>query len=91
MVNKVPLDILYERLASYDPVDIIELLQVSSLDILDAFKSRIKKYQEELSSELDVDMEQAFNPNHDNGDSTFDNYDSNNYDDFLIDEGSNDN
>lgn len=90
MVNKVPLDILYERLASYDPVYIIELLQVSSQDLLDAFKSRIKKYQEELSSELDVDMEQAFNPNQDNGDSTFDNYDSNNYDDFLIDEGSND-
>ncbi len=90
MLNRVPLDILYERLASYDPIYILELLQITSEDLLDAFKSRIKKFQEELSSELDADMEQAFNPgNDDSDDHTFDNYDSTNYDDFLIEEGSN--
>lgn len=85
---KVPLDLLYERLASFDPIYICELLHLTSEDLCDAFKSRIKKYQEELSSELDVDLEQAFNKAED--DRTFDNYDSTNYDDFMINEGNGD-
>lgn len=82
---KVPLDILYERLASFDPVYICELLHLTAEDLCDAFRSRIKKYQEMLSSELDVDLEQAFNQDQDD-DRTFDNYDSVNYDDFMIEE-----
>ena len=81
---KIPLDIIYERLASLDPVYVIELLSITSQDICDAFKSRIKKYQEELSSELDIDIEQAFCHEDDN---TFDNYDQVNFDDVLIEEG----
>lgn len=84
---KVPLDLLYERLAAQDPDTLLEMLHISTDDLLTAFKSRIKIYQEELSSELDVDIEQAFNVDDDN---TFDNYDSNNFDDFIIEEGKED-
>ncbi len=86
---KVPLDLLYERLASFDPIYVCELLHLTSEDLCDAFKSRIKKYQESLSSELDVDLEQAFNPDQDD-DRTFDNYDKDNYQDFMVNEPNDD-
>lgn len=82
-MKKVPLDLLYERLASLDPNDVLELLHITSKDLCDAFKSLIKKYREELSSELDLDIEIAFS--HEDDD-TFENYDDVNTQDFIIEE-----
>lgn len=83
-MNKIPLDLIYERLIALDPTYVVELLKLTSQDLCDAFKALIKKYQEELASELDVDIEKAFS--HDDDD-TWENYDNVNFDDFLVEEG----
>lgn len=83
---KVPLDMLYERLAAQDPNEVLELLKISTDDLLSAFKSRIKLYRDTLASELDIDIENAFLED----DAKLDEYDVNQVDDYLYEEGSDD-
>lgn len=83
---KVPLDMLYERLAVYDPNEVLELLKISTDDLLAAFKSRIKLYRDILASELDIDIENAFLED----DAKLDEYDVNQVDDYLYEESSGD-
>ena len=75
---------LYERLAAQDPNEVLELLKISTDDLLSAFKSRIKLYREILSSELDIDIENAFLED----DAKLDEYDTNQVDEYMYEEGS---
>lgn len=74
---------LYERLAAQDPNEVLELLKISTDDLLSAFKSRIKLYRDILTSELDIDIENAFLED----EAKFDEYDVNQVEDFMYEEG----
>ncbi len=85
-MSRVPLDIIAERLLHFDPNEVVEMLQITSEDLVNAFKTRIKKYQDKLASELDGDIEKAFS--HED-DKTFDNYDADYHEDFLEEQNDN--
>lgn len=48
------LDILLERLKAYDEVQILELLDLTTEDILERFKDRVYDYMDYLERELEV-------------------------------------
>lgn len=47
------LDVLLERLAHYDEVTILELLDIDATDLLDRFRERVIERQETLSAEIE--------------------------------------
>lgn len=48
------LDILFERLKSYDEVTLLELLDITAEDILHKFRDRVIRKQEELYGEIEI-------------------------------------
>lgn len=50
----VPLDLLIERLKAYDEIQLCELLEISSEDIVTVFVDRIRSKRSFLSEELEL-------------------------------------
>jgi hypothetical protein len=48
------LDFLLERLKQFDEITILELLDISTEDLLEKFKSRIRKKQDVLYGEVEI-------------------------------------
>lgn len=48
------LDILFERLKQFDEVILLELLDITSEDILNKFKDRVKAKREQLYGEIEI-------------------------------------
>lgn len=72
------MDLLRERLLSFDPNELLELLHITNEELLKAFSYKIKEHRSFIASELNLDIEQAFA----NEDDTLFSED-NTYDDFL--------
>ncbi len=47
-------DILMERLKGYDEVTILELLDITTAELLDKFSNRVWKLRDNLSREIEV-------------------------------------
>lgn len=77
-MQPLPLDLLRERLLSFDPNELLELLHITNEELLKAFSYKIKEHRSFIASELNLDIEQAFA----NEDDTLFSED-NTYDDFL--------
>lgn len=48
------IDILFERLKQFDEVTLLELLDITSEDILKKFKDRVIKYKDQLYGEVEI-------------------------------------
>lgn len=53
-MTKVPLDFIIERMKLYDPTEIIDLLDISSEDLIDKFYDRIVEKKDYLSGEFEL-------------------------------------
>jgi hypothetical protein len=50
----IPFDILLERLKQYDEVQICELLDISSEELVDGFVTRIRERRSYITKELEL-------------------------------------
>lgn len=50
----IPLDILLERLKQYDEVQLCELLDISSEELVEMFLERVKKRRYYITKELEL-------------------------------------
>ena len=72
---RTPLDIILERMRLYDPTEIVDLLKISSEELVDKFYERILESEEFLMGEFEVFVIT------DDGDQDYDHeWDSNNED-----------
>lgn len=51
---KTPLDIILERMKLYDPTEIIDLLSITSEELIEKFYERIESKEDYLISEFEV-------------------------------------
>lgn len=51
---KTPLDIILERMKLYDPTEIIDLLNITSEELINKFYEEIERKQDFLSGEFEV-------------------------------------
>lgn len=51
---RTPLDIILERMRLYDPTEIVDLLKISSEELVDKFYERIQESEEFLMGEFEV-------------------------------------
>jgi hypothetical protein len=51
---KTPLDIILERMRMYDPTEIIDLLNITSEELIDKFHEEIQNKEEFLMGEFEV-------------------------------------
>lgn len=59
------IDLLFERLKQFDEVTLLELLDITSEDILERFKDKVVKRKEMLYGEVELFSEEEIDDDHD--------------------------
>jgi hypothetical protein len=67
---KIPLDFILERMKLYDPTEVLDLLDITTEEILSRFQDRIEERLEYIESEMEMFIE----TDDDSGDYDADNF-----------------